>query len=225
MADLAPERAPESGIEGRTARVLPLVATLLAIYFLWRGWGRWPDVLVDFGRELYVPWRLSEGEGLHVDLAWFNGPLSPQVNGILFRVFGVGFWTLAWANLVWLAVISCTLHRILARVATPLAAGVALCFFLAVFACGQLVPIGNYNFVSPYSHEVTHGLGLSLAALACLIGERPRRLRLAGVLLGLVFLTKAELFLAALAGVLALLALREERGKDALAAALPSVLK
>ena len=60
-----------------------LLGTLLA--FTWR---RWPDVLVDFGRELYVPWRLAEGAILYRDVAYFNGPFSPYFNAVLFRVFG-----------------------------------------------------------------------------------------------------------------------------------------
>lgn len=40
--------------------VLASVFVALAV----RTWGTWPDVLIDFGRELYVPWRLSLGERL-----------------------------------------------------------------------------------------------------------------------------------------------------------------
>lgn len=42
-------------------------------------WRKWPDLLVDFGRELYVPWQLTTGKVLYVDIAYFNGPLSPYL--------------------------------------------------------------------------------------------------------------------------------------------------
>ena len=44
---------------------------------LWWSWRRWPDPLVDFGRELYVPWRINAGQVLYRDLASLFGPLSP----------------------------------------------------------------------------------------------------------------------------------------------------
>lgn len=42
-------------------------------------------MIVDFGRELYVPWRLAEGDALFRDVVHFNGPLSPYLNAALFR--------------------------------------------------------------------------------------------------------------------------------------------
>ena len=74
-------------------------------------------------------------------------------------------------------------------------------FFLAVFAFSQYSLIGNYNYVCPYRHEMTHGLGLGLANLICLtkFGEtrHTRWLVASGLCLGLVGLTKAELVLPA----------------------------
>jgi hypothetical protein len=70
--------------------------------------------------------------------------------------------------------------------------------------CGRLLGIGNYNFLCPYSHDLTHGLALSLGALACLL--LPRKLTIAntaasGALVGLVFLTKLETLLACSAAI------------------------
>ena len=78
----------------------PGLAALLFLTLASWSWGRWPDILVDFGRELYVPWRLSSGAQLYRDLAYFNGPLSPYLNALWFDLFGVGLRTLVWANLV-----------------------------------------------------------------------------------------------------------------------------
>ena len=189
----------------RLAAALLLVAAAVGVGLLAIGWGRWPDVLIDFGRELYVPWRLAEGEVLYRDLAWFNGPLSPFVNALLFRVFGVGFWTLAIANLVWLVVLALLMHRLWRRVAGPVGAAAGCALFAAVFAVGQQVGVGNYNFMSPYSHDATHGLLLAVATMACALRSRGSgRWSLAtGLLLGLTFLTKVEMSLAAGLGVLA----------------------
>ena len=182
----------------------PLVVAVCGVAMAAWTWGTWPDPLVDFGRELYVPWRLAEGELLFGDIAWFNGPLSPTFNGLLFSIFGAGLSTLVWANLVLLSIAVALVWRLCVRMGDRLSATIACLLFLLVFAFGQLVGIANYNWICPYSHEATHGVLLALAALACLDTWRGERALAwvagAGVLCGLAFLTKAETFLAAFAG-------------------------
>ena len=78
-------------------------------------WLAWPDVLVDFGRELYVPWRLAGGSDLYVDVAYFNGPLSPYWNALWFRVFGPGIATLVAVNAILLMLLTGLLHHLLRK--------------------------------------------------------------------------------------------------------------
>jgi hypothetical protein len=73
-------------------------------------WGTWPDVLVDFGRELYVPWQLAQGKRVYTDIAYFNGPLSLYFNTLVFHVFGIGLSTLVWVNVALVAAILALLH-------------------------------------------------------------------------------------------------------------------
>jgi len=179
----------------------PLCGLAVGLAMLAWTWGTWPDVLVDFGGELYVPWRLSEGDVLYRDVAYFTGPLSPYLNGALFRTFGSSLRVLVLANLLVLAGIAALIHHLVRKIAGTLAAGVALSVFLALFAFAQLEAIGNSNYVCPYSHETTHGALLALAALAALgrwiETHRPAWMVALGFLLGLAFLTKVEVFLAA----------------------------
>ena len=53
----------------------PIVVAVAALVMLGRSWAKWPDVLVDFGQQLYLPWRLAEGQRLYADLAYFHGRL------------------------------------------------------------------------------------------------------------------------------------------------------
>ncbi len=178
---------------------------------LWRGWGRWNDVQVDFGRELYVPWRLAEGDVLYRDIAYFNGPLSPYWNAMWFSVAGDSLQTLMVVNALLTGLFAILLHRVVASLSGPVAAGASLLFFFPMFACGHFPGTGNYNFMTPYSHEITHGLFLGLGAFAlALAGRRAGqaiKAALAGLLLGLCFLTKAEVFIACLGAVVWLFAL------------------
>lgn len=45
----------------------------LSVWQLAVSWRRWADPIVDFGRELYIPWRLSEGAVLYRDVEDFYG--------------------------------------------------------------------------------------------------------------------------------------------------------
>src|SRR6267378_1769280 len=89
------------------ARELLSLGTLTAAFALFAAlsWRTWPDILVDFGQELYVPWRLTQGEALYRDIAWVGGPLSQYGNALLFRLFGVSLTTVIVANLALLAAI------------------------------------------------------------------------------------------------------------------------
>jgi hypothetical protein len=178
----------------------PALILFVGLAMLHRTWRAWPDPLIDFGRELYVPWRLSAGQVLYADVAYFNGPLSPYWNALWFRLFGASLMTLVASNLILLAVLTALLYWMLLEIGSRVGATAACLVFMALFAFGQFLSIGNYNFVAPYSHDLTHGVLLSVVALSCLRGyQKQSRLVFiagAGLAVGLLYLTKIEVFLA-----------------------------
>jgi len=174
-----------------------------AAMLVWNGGVR-PDPIIDFGRELYVAWQLAEGRVLYADIAYFNGPLSPYLNSLWFRISGASLQTLVICNVLVAAAATGLLFRLLRPISDSLSATVACLFFVAFFALGQIDFLGNYNFVTPYAHEVTHGVVLALLGLFAFsyyprVGLRA--IAAAGICLGLVFLTKPEPFLAAAAAL------------------------
>lgn len=175
---------------------------------VWWSWRKWPDPVIDFGRELYLPWQITRGQVLYRDLASLFGPLSPYVNALWFRLFGASLLTLAICNMVIFAVTIAGIHRLLRNSTDRLTASAACLVTLLLFGFSQYVAVGNYNFASPYSHEATHGFALSVAALLSLhhavAAGRPVFWAIAGVSFGLVLLTKPETSLAAAAGVAAI---------------------
>ena len=199
----------------------PLALAATGMVMLWWSWRKWPDILVDFGRELYVAWQLASGKRLYVDIAYFNGPLSPYINALWFRVFGTSFLTLALCNAALLAVLVGMLYTILTRIGGRFSATIACLVLLTLFGFAQFSIIGNYNFVSPYSHEMTHGLLLGVGAILLLTSyHRTGRWVFAagaGLALGLVFLTKAEIFLAAALALITSLVLTTWAGRRAAA--------
>jgi hypothetical protein len=176
---------------------------------------RCPDRLWS---ELYVPWRLNEGDVLYRDIAYFNGPLSPYWNSILFRIGGASLQTLTVGNGILTAAFAWLIHRRVEAAGGPIAAGAGLILFFSIFACGHFPGVGNYKFLAPYSHELTHGLFLGLLAFsAALRGGRGRGAAWAaitGILTGLVFLTKAEVFVGTAGAIAWFYALRWKAERD-----------
>jgi hypothetical protein len=178
---------------------LTLHAVTFVALTLW-SWRKWADPLVDFGRELYVPWQLANGKVLYRDIAHLFGPFSQYLNALLFRLFGVSLTTLIFSNLAILAATVTGIHYLFAVTCGPTAATAASMVVLLLFGFSQYMDVGNYTFICPYSHEATHSIALAVAVMVCLYrGVRDRRVRwfaFAGLLFGFVLLTKAETSLA-----------------------------
>jgi hypothetical protein len=205
------ERPPRSGVAPyEWGGILGLSGLL--IFFLRVSWRRWPDPLVDFGRELYLPWRLAHGAVLYRDADDFYGPLSQYLNAALFRVFGPGLIVLVYANLAVFLAIAATLYVILRRAWGAPAALVSTAVFVSAFGFSQPIVASNFNYATPYAHEATHGLLACLLLLVVLSGwvDRPTAGRSfwAGLLFGVAAVLKAEIMFAACAVTLIAVGLR-----------------
>ena len=172
----------------------------LAVFFLATSWRKWPDPLIDFGCELYTPWRLSQGAVLYRDVDSFYGPLSQYFNAALFTWFGPSLMVLVTANIIIFIGILTSIYFLCRRAWGAGSALAASAVFIAVFGFSQFIPCGNFNYVTPYSHETTHGLLVCLLLVIVLVrwvekgtlGES----FWAGVLFGLTFVLKPEMVLA-----------------------------
>src|SRR5215469_18337819 len=103
----SPDRqsSPEQNILSRRDSWLGLgVVAVVFVVAAVMTWRKWPDFLVDFGTQLYMPWRILHGAVLYRDLFYFaGGPFSQYFNALLFKIFGVSFSTLIAANLIFAA--------------------------------------------------------------------------------------------------------------------------
>ncbi|HWP47483.1 MAG TPA: glycosyltransferase family 39 protein [Candidatus Limnocylindrales bacterium] len=195
------EKTKNSSLREEAWCISLLGVTFLALS-IW-SWRKWPDILVDFGHELYIPWQLSQGKVLYRDIFWYFGPLPSYLNALWFRLFGVSLTTLIVCNLLILAGVTVLIYRIFKAMFNYFIATLCSLVFLFIFAFSQYVPNGNYNFVCPYSHALTHGTALTMGMIfffiRYLLGRHPGFIGGAGLCLGLVFLTKPEVGLAAFA--------------------------
>src|ERR1700678_1848435 len=87
-----------------------VVALCLAILTM-QTWRKWGDMLVDFGVQLYLPWKLSTGAVLYRDVAYLTGgPLSQYYHAWLFRIFGVSLLPIVVSNLVMLVLLVAAIY-------------------------------------------------------------------------------------------------------------------
>ncbi len=178
----------------------PLVLLFCGTAMLRLSWFKWPDLIVDYGREVYVPWQITLGKVLYIDLNVIHGPLASYLNALLFYIFGTGITTLVFFNIVLVALITFLIYDLFRSTFGHFIATLAGICFLILFAFSQYVGIGNYNFICPYSHEMTYGICLFFGELFIfrryLIYSGLVFASLMGFLMGLIFLTRVEVFLA-----------------------------
>ncbi|NTV29656.1 MAG: hypothetical protein HGA80_06210 [Candidatus Omnitrophica bacterium] len=178
---------------------IPTLFVLSAIVFLLLlclGWQRWADVLIDFGRELYVPWRIAQGQVLYKDIFYLYGPLAAYWNAFLFKLFGTHALTLWLFDLLLLGYLTVLLHRLVALMSCRLTAAFAVLAFTAFFSLAHYSWVGNYNYLAPYSHALVYGLVLVLTMLLALYRSATcpggGAMFLPGFLAGLALWTKLE---------------------------------
>lgn len=115
-------------------------------------WASWGDLTVDCGREMYVPWMLSEGKMLYRDVWYLYGPAAPYFNSVLYRIFGVHLEVLYIAGS--LAALGSAIFLYLS--------GLRLSSWLAGWTAAAVVIVqafepGLFGFPLPYSFASVYG--------------------------------------------------------------------
>lgn len=200
------------GLRVAAAFAGPALIAVLFVLLAAATWRKWPDFFVDFGVQLYIPWRINEGAVLYRDLFYMSGgPLSQYFNALLFKLFGVSFSTLIWANLAIAATLLGIMYRRFLAVSDAVTATSICLATVAAFIFANYTAIGNYNYIAPYTHDAVHGVFLSIVVIGLLadwaVRPRLRLACLAGLGAGLVFLTKPDIFVALMVTTATILAL------------------
>jgi hypothetical protein len=152
---------------GRPFACVVIGAVFASLTF--KTWRKWPDLVVDFGAQLYMPWQISTGAVLYRDVHYLaGGPLSQYYHALLFKIFGVSFLTLVVSNLAVLALLVAVIYLCFYRCSDQLTAITACVAVLVAFAFAHYTTVGIFNYITPYSAEVVHGLVLSVLAVALL---------------------------------------------------------
>ncbi|MEP7272279.1 MAG: glycosyltransferase family 39 protein, partial [Acidobacteriota bacterium] len=177
-----------------------LVITVSFVIMLGASWRRWLSPLTDSGREMDLPLRLLNGELLYRDIHYLYAPLSPYLNALLYRLFGIHLDVLQASGIAGAGIVIFLAFRIARRLLDPLDATVAV---VCVLVWLVFKPYGN--LISPYSYAALHATIFALGSLLyCLRFHQSSRisdLLIAATLTGLAAVTKLEFALPAAAAV------------------------
>ncbi|MDD4939173.1 MAG: hypothetical protein PHE18_07510 [Candidatus Omnitrophica bacterium] len=149
----------------RKGRVSFIIISLSFLYLMSFSWLKWGDLIVDVGREMYVPLKLFEGKILYRDIFYIYGPLSPYFNALLFKIFGPHLYSLFLSGALTAALTAFFTYKVSRFFLSVFFSTFVTAAFLFVLAFGQYVYFGNYNFILPYSYSSVHAAALSLGAL------------------------------------------------------------
>lgn len=170
---------------------LSLIFLIMSFLFL-MFYGKLGSYLVDVGREVYLPWRMLEGEVLYKDLFNMYGPLGYQINTILFKIFGANLNTLYYAGFVSSVFISYFVYFISKlfvdkKIALSI---VSVIITTCVFSSGL------FNFIFTYSYNAVYALlGLLVSLYGALVFIKDKKysmLILSYLSAGFAFANKIE---------------------------------
>jgi len=180
-------------------RLNPFILVVLGACLLHMSWQKWINIIWDYGRELYTPWRITCGQVLYKDIASLFGPFPPYWNALLFKVFGVSIMTLVLFNILLVAGITVLIYRFFSYTTDKRIALFASAAFLSLFAFQQNnLDQGIFAYICPYSYSVTYAVFFALWAIDLFAAHHQSRDTLwgaVGALIGLTALCRFEIFI------------------------------
>ncbi|NUM33281.1 MAG: hypothetical protein HUU50_01955 [Candidatus Brocadiae bacterium] len=128
-------------------------------------WGRQGHIIVDCGRELYIPSAMLNGYVLYKDIFNIYGPLSYQINALLYIFFGENLNTLLFAGFCNGFLIIITLYLISKTVTSAIN-----CFgFIFLVICSCIYSTWICNYIFPYSYSIVYSLSSFLLSVLFLV--------------------------------------------------------
>lgn len=202
----------------RKAWISFFISVSCFLYLLRFSWLKWGDLIVDVGREMYIPLELLQGKLLYRDISYLYGPFSAYFNAVLFKTLGVHLDSLIAGGVITTCMASILIYKIARIFLNTLLATFAVLTFLFVFAFGQYVYLGNYNFILPYSYPAIHSILFSLAALYFFYSSLfkiSRHKTICGIFILLTFLCRIEIGLMLTLSIMLTLVIRALSQREA----------
>ncbi len=140
---------------------LVLVFIILCLVFV----GHQGHLLIDCGRSVYIPELILKNKVLYKDIFVLYGPLSYQINAILYKILGMHLNTLYLAGIANSFVILATYYLISRKLTSTRVSWLAGFLLMTVGFFYYFIP----NYIFPYSYSIIYALSAFLiSVLLCL---------------------------------------------------------
>jgi len=140
---------------------LVLIFAVLCFVFV----GHQGHLLIDCGRSAYIPELILKNKVLYKDMFVLYGPLSYQINAILYKIFGIHLNTLYFAGIANSLVVLATYYLISRKLTSAKVSWLACFLLMATSIFHYFLP----NYIFPYSFSMIYALSAFLiSVLLCL---------------------------------------------------------
>src|SRR6187402_547172 len=124
MTAPAPTTQDDRDDSSRSPRLIgPLVVVALTLVMIAWTWRYCPDPVIDC-REIYIPWRMTDGaaaEALYRDINYFDGPLGPHALALVLGVTGVSLDALKAFNAVVIVLVALLVYAVVRELSDRIA--------------------------------------------------------------------------------------------------------
>lgn len=122
-------------------------------------------IIIDVGRETYIPWQILKGQVLYKDIVNIYGPLSYQINAALYFILGQSVNTLYLAGIVNSLLILGSFYLLSRLLTSPLMSFAMSLFVMSACVFNSFI----FNFIFPYSYAAVYALSSYLFAMLFLL--------------------------------------------------------
>lgn len=124
--------------------------------------------VIDFGREVYIPFRIYNGEVLYKDIFNIYGPLAYQINAFAYSILKPELYTLRIFGSLSAFITLFATYFILKEVFSDFDKKTVIGMCFLPFFVG-LMSFGTFNYTLPYAFSMTYGLTFCLLSVLFLI--------------------------------------------------------
>jgi hypothetical protein len=145
----------------RTDIILGLILLITFCVYAFFMVGHQSYLIIDVGRETYIPWQMLKGQVLYKDIVNIYGPLAYQINAFLYLIFGQNLNTLYMSGLVNSLILLASFYLISRLLASPLMSFSLTFSVLSVCVFNYYI----FNFIFPYTYAAVYALSSFLLSL------------------------------------------------------------
>lgn len=178
----------------RTIYPYYLIILINIAFLLYVQWNTWGSLIVDTGRELWIPYQLSQGKALYKDIYYMYGLLPAYPISYLIKLFGVHLYVYILFGAA--TVLSCTilLHEISCFFTNRGVSTLVALFFLYIYAF-RIHPF--FNYILPYSFNSTFFImfiQFTIYCILCYLNKKANMYLYVSILsISIAFLSRIEI--------------------------------